>query len=94
MMQPYPAYKRLYDMHETLRERGEAELAYLSGQYLADLLVWYHLAWTGESVRRDNEVVVKLMTQGRGFQLCGPDAIVQCYRGIDTGIDSALPQTG
>lgn len=67
MMQPYPAYKRLHDMHETLRERGEAELAYLSGQYLSDLLVWYHLAWTGESVRRDNEVVVKLMTQGRGF---------------------------
>ncbi|SOD40918.1 glycoside hydrolase family 57 protein [Nitrosovibrio sp. Nv4] len=67
MMQPYPAYKRLHDMHETLRERGEAELAYLSGQYLADLLVWYHLAWTGESVRRDNEAVVRLMTQGRGF---------------------------
>src|SRR5687768_6554690 len=67
MMQPYPAYKRLHDMHEALRERGEADLAYLSGQYLADLLVWYHLAWTGESVRRDNEVVVRLMTQGRGF---------------------------
>lgn len=67
MMQPYPAYKRLHDMHETLRGRGEAELAYLSGQYLADLLVWYHLAWTGESVRRSNEIVVRLMTQGGGF---------------------------
>lgn len=67
MMQPYPAYKRLFEMHETLRERGDPELDYLSGQYLADLLVWYHLAWTGESVRRDNEVVVKLMTQEKGF---------------------------
>lgn len=67
MMQPYPAYKRLHDMHETLRGRGEAELAYLSGQYLADLLVWYHLAWTGESVRRSNEAVVQLMTQGGSF---------------------------
>ncbi len=67
MMQPYPAYKRLHDMHETLRERGDTELAYLSGQYLADLLVWYHLAWTGESVRRNNEIVVQLMTQGGGF---------------------------
>ncbi|MEO7320775.1 MAG: glycoside hydrolase, partial [Nitrosospira sp.] len=62
MMQPYPAYKRLHDMHETLRGRGEAELSYLSGQYLADLLVWYHLAWTGESVRRNSETVVRLMT--------------------------------
>lgn len=67
MMQPYPAYKRLHDMHEALRERGEADLAYLSGQYLADLLVWYHLAWTGESVRRSHEVVVQLMTQGNSF---------------------------
>ena len=25
---------------------------YLSGQYFADLLTWYHLAWTGETVRR------------------------------------------
>ncbi len=67
MMQPYPAYKRLYDTHERLRERGEAELVYLSGQYLSDLLVWYHLAWTGESVRRNNEAVVRLMTQGARF---------------------------
>jgi alpha-amylase/alpha-mannosidase (GH57 family) len=67
MMQPYPAYKRLHEMHETLRQRGEGDLAYLSGQYLADLLVWYHLAWTGESVRRSNETVVRLMTQGRSF---------------------------
>lgn len=67
MMQPYQAYRRLHEMHERLRERGEAELAYLSGQYLADLLVWYHLAWTGESVRRSNETIVRLMTQGAGF---------------------------
>src|SRR5690348_11248234 len=67
MMQPYQAYRRLHEMHEQLRERGEAELAYLSGQYLADLLVWYHLAWTGESVRRSNETIVRLMTQGAGF---------------------------
>ncbi len=67
MMQPYPAYQRLYDLHEMLRGRGEAELTYLSGQYLADLLVWYHLAWTGESVRRGNEVVARLMAQGGSF---------------------------
>jgi alpha-amylase/alpha-mannosidase (GH57 family) len=67
MMQPYPAYRRLHEMHERLRERGEAELTYLSGQYLSDLLVWYHLAWTGESVRRSNETIVRLMTQGAGF---------------------------
>ncbi|MDN5935778.1 MAG: glycoside hydrolase, partial [Nitrosospira sp.] len=67
MMQPYPAYQHLHDMYETLCRRCESELAYLSGQYLADLLVWYHLVWIGESVRRNNETVVQLMTQGGGF---------------------------
>ena len=39
-------------------------LHYLSSQYLADLLVWYHLAWMGESVRRENELVVAMMSKG------------------------------
>lgn len=67
MLKPYPAYKRLHELYDTLSERGEAELVYFSGQYLADLLVWYHLAWTGESVRRNNDVVMKLMAQSGGF---------------------------
>jgi alpha-amylase/alpha-mannosidase (GH57 family) len=67
MMQPYPAYKHLHDLYDLLRERGEAEFSYLSGQYLADLLVWYHLAWTGESVRRSDETVAALMAQGGDF---------------------------
>ena len=67
MLQPYPAYKRLHDLYDTLHERGETELVYFSGQYLADLLVWYHLAWTGESVRRNNETIMKLMALSEGF---------------------------
>lgn len=67
MLQPYPTYKRLHNLYDTLHERGENELVYFSGQYLADLLVWYHLAWTGESVRRNSETIMKLMAQGEGF---------------------------
>jgi len=67
MLRPYPAYKRLHELYTILNQRGEAELAYFSGQYLADLLVWYHLAWMGESVRRNNEFVMRLMAQSEGF---------------------------
>jgi alpha-amylase/alpha-mannosidase (GH57 family) len=67
MLQPYPVYKRLYELYNILNKRGEAELNYFSGQYLADLLVWYHLAWMGESVRRNNELVMRLMAQSEGF---------------------------
>ncbi len=67
MLQPYPAYKRLHELYQIFNKRSEQELAYVSGQYLADLLVWYHLAWIGESVRRNNDFVMKLMAQSQGF---------------------------
>lgn len=91
MMQPYPAYKRLHDMHEVLREHGEADLAYLSGQYLADLLVWYHLAWTGESVRRSHEVVVQLMTQGNSFSYADRIRLLEVIGEVIQGL---LPRYG
>jgi alpha-amylase/alpha-mannosidase (GH57 family) len=67
MIAPYPAYKRLSELYSHVQEGGEVVSSYLSGQYLADLLTWYHLVWCGESVRREHELVVRLMSQGTGF---------------------------
>ncbi len=67
MIEPYPAYKRLHDLFNYLQEQGDGTFAYLSGQYLSDLLTWYHLVWCGESVRRSNELVVRLMSKGAHF---------------------------
>lgn len=63
MLRPYPAYQRLFELYHTFNRHRESELAYFSGQYFADLLVWYHLAWMGESVRRNNEFVMRLLAQ-------------------------------
>ncbi len=67
MISPYPAYKRLWDLFQMLEPEGEAGFSYLSGQYMSDLLTWYHLAWCGESVRREHELVATLMTKGVNF---------------------------
>ena len=67
MIAPYPVYTRLWDLFQLLQADGDAALTYLSGQYMADLLVWYHLAWCGESVRRESELVARLMTKAEGF---------------------------
>lgn len=67
MIAPYPAYNRLWELFRRLQADGEPVLNYLSGQYMADLLTWYHLAWCGESVRREYELVPRLMTKGVGF---------------------------
>ena len=42
-------------------------IGYASDQYLHDLSVWYHLAWMGEAVRREDERVAALVAKGRGF---------------------------
>ena len=69
MIEPYPAFKRLRDLYRFVREQGADASRYLSGQYYADLLTWYHLSWTGETVRRAHEPIIRLMSQGEGFNV-------------------------
>lgn len=67
MVAPYPFYKRLSDLYKLLEPGGSTAISYLSGQYLADLLTWYHLAWCGESVRREHDLVIRLMGKDENF---------------------------
>jgi len=67
MIEPYAPYKQLRDLYNFAVAQGADHTRYLSGQYLADLVTWYHLCWTGESVRREHEPVVRLMARGEGF---------------------------
>jgi len=48
-------------------EDHESALDYLNDEFLADLLVWYHLAWMGESVRVNDVRIKSLEKKGRGF---------------------------
>ena len=67
MIEPFAAYRRLHDLFEYAMRQGTEAAAYFSDQYLFDLLTWYHLAWTGETVRRESELVTRLMSIGHGF---------------------------
>ncbi|GKS68515.1 alpha-amylase/alpha-mannosidase, GH57 family [Nitrosomonas sp. PY1] len=67
MLKPYPSYRRLYEFSQAFSKYNDNELGYISGQYFADLLVWYHIVWMGESVRRHNVFVQKLLEQNKGF---------------------------
>jgi alpha-amylase/alpha-mannosidase (GH57 family) len=74
MVAPYPSYKRLADLCKML-ESGRSTLSYLSGQYLADLLTWYHLVWCGESMRREHDLVIALMSKAENFSLADRKAL-------------------
>ncbi|MFZ9642604.1 MAG: glycoside hydrolase, partial [Candidatus Methylopumilus sp.] len=67
MLEPFAHYQRLLNIYNALKAEDSTTSNYLSGQYMADLLVWYHLAWTGESIRRHNTFVQALMEKGSQF---------------------------
>ncbi len=67
MIEPFAPYQRLHALYHFAQQHGPTPTQYLSGQYFADLVTWYHLSWTGETVRRAHEPVVRLMSQGESF---------------------------
>jgi alpha-amylase/alpha-mannosidase (GH57 family) len=67
LIDPYPAYLRLLDFFRLAQSHGDTGTAYLSAQYLGDLLTWYHIAWVGETVRRRDDTVSGLIGRQAGF---------------------------
>ena len=89
MLEPFPAYRRLYTLWKMVSEGGDDGIAYLSGQYLADLVTWYHLAWTGETLRRNRPQLMALMEKGEGFTLEERRTLFDLYGEV---ITSLLPR--
>ncbi len=69
MLSPFPHYQRLLHLYQLVEPMACGDFQYLSPQYKADLLVWYHLAWCGESLRRSNTTIQSLMNKGMMFTL-------------------------
>jgi len=68
LIDPYPAYKRLAEIAEWLDDKPDIVM-YVDEQFLSDLLVWYHLVWLGETVRRNDVRVKRLMDKGTAYSL-------------------------
>ena len=58
----FSTYRLLASEGERLRTRPE-ELEAAPEGYLADLLTWFHLAWMGESLRRELPLIGQLQAQ-------------------------------
>lgn len=86
MLKPFPDYLRLFELWQFIRQDSSEMADYLSLQYLSDLLVWYHLAWTGETLRRGSPVIARLMAKGRGFDRADRAALLGCIGEALTGL--------
>ncbi|HEV8078405.1 MAG TPA: glycoside hydrolase family 57 protein [Marinobacter sp.] len=62
----FPAFARLAELAEIYRQKPGLR-KYISSRFLGDLLVWYHLGWMGETIRRENDVIQSLQEKGEQF---------------------------
>lgn len=91
MLSPFPHYQRLLHLYQLVEPMmlNNGDFHYLSAQYKADLLVWYHLAWCGESLRIENAVVKALMAKGALFTLTERQ---QLFNEIKKTINGLIPR--
>jgi alpha-amylase/alpha-mannosidase (GH57 family) len=68
MIARFAPYQQLAKLASWTIEHPPAAV-YLHEQFLADLLVWYHLAWLGETVRRRDTRAQHLIAKGGGYTL-------------------------
>lgn len=66
LIQPFPHFSRLVETARWALDEPE-RLNYLNDQFMIDILVWYHLVWMAESVRRSDVRIQALMKKGRLF---------------------------
>lgn len=83
MLEPFAPYRRLRDLLDFVRSHDGNGLNYLGGQFYADLVTWYLLAWSGESLRRAGHIVPQLMAKGGNFswptgRACSPSWAPPC----------------
>ncbi len=64
----YPAFKKLVEMAEWLEQHYDS-LGYVNSQFISDMLVWYHLAWMGETVKLTDSRIKRLIEKGSGYTL-------------------------
>ena len=89
MLDPFPGYVRLRKIWQALKDAEDEGLDYLSGQYLADLVTWYHLAWTGETLRREHTWLLAMMEKGSNYTL---EERQQLFRLIGEVMADLLPR--
>jgi alpha-amylase/alpha-mannosidase (GH57 family) len=65
---------------------NKAVLNYYSEQYFADLLVWYHLAWTAETVIENDPRVQALIKKAQHFTMHDRHTLVEVYSEIISGV--------
>ncbi len=85
LIERFPMFRRLVHIAGVVNEHGENS-AYLSDQYLIDLLVWYHLAWMGEFPRRNDVRIYSLEKKRLNYSNDDRRCLLEVIRDLLGGI--------
>ena len=66
LIAPFAPFAKLAEIARGFLDDPE-KLHYLNDQFMIDIVVWYHLAWMGESVKRSDVRIQALMKKGKQF---------------------------
>lgn len=77
----YPMFRRLTEMADWIQAHQDA-ISYVNSQFIDDILVWYHLAWMGETVKLTDLRVQRLIEKGSGFSLHDRIEILEIIRDL------------
>ncbi len=96
IIQRFAPYMRLSELAGFYRSRPDVQ-RYMSPQFLADLVVWYHLGWMGETVRQTHSVIQSLQEKGHQYSLEDRRALLNVISDLMASIGPRyrhLAQTG
>ena len=81
----FKPYKKLAAMAKSAINDPDL-LMYHADQFLSDLLVWYHIAWIGETVRRDSSLVKTLMIKAHQFTVHDRRQLIELISELMTNV--------
>lgn len=85
LIAPYPRYAQLVEMVRWLEAKPDG-FAYQAEHFFTDLLTWFHLAWMGETVRRKNDCIQRLIAKGGDFSLQERRELLQVISALVGGV--------
>lgn len=81
----FASYGRLVGLGRWALEHPDG-LRYLDDAFIVDLLVWYHLAWLGETVKRSDRRVIHLMEKAAHYTLADRILLLQIIAELITDL--------
>ena len=78
-------FKCLAEIAEVVLQKPET-LTYYSEQFFVDILVWYHLAWIAETVRKKDVRIIELMKKSEHFSMHDRHLLVTVINELISGV--------